>query len=314
MPARRASQLYLVHFLIAGAALTVLIAAGVAVVGGLDPRLPSAQAIASACDSWLSSGGPGALLTLTIASLVLLSLLLGLRSASRQIRRARRCLAEFPLSGEARTPDGQQLLVIDSTHPQAFCAGFLRPRIYLSRGALKDLTAEELRAVIAHERHHLRRRDPLRLLLARSVAEALFFLPRLRRSSERYEALGELAADEAAVRQLEGRGPLASALLKFGSSRPETSPVVGIAPERVDHLLGDPEASRWRLPRSLAARSAIALAGLVALFALSLQLDPGPQLPLLLAAGCMVGMVGGPVLIALAAVRLSCRALRARRA
>jgi hypothetical protein len=314
MPARRAGQLYLLHVLIACLSLALLIAAGVAVFGALDLRPPSAEAIATACEGWLEAGGPAAVLTLGLAGLVLLSLFLGLRSVWRQARDSRRYVAALPLAAKTPSIDGERFPLIESPQGQAFCAGFLRPRIYLTRGALEQLTPEELRAVIAHERHHLRRRDPLRLLLARAMADALFFLPLLRRSSERYEALGELAADEAAVRQLEARGPLASALVKFDSSPPEASHILGVAPERVDHLLGDPEAWRWRLPGSLAARSGLALAVLATLFVLSLQLEPSPQLPPLLAAVCTVTMIGGPILIVLALTRISWRALQSRRA
>lgn len=314
MRGRRANRLYHLHLALAGTGLALLLGAGGVALVGLDLRLPSAAAVAAACDRWLAAGGPAALLTLTVAALASASLVRGLRSAVRQVRASRRYLAALPIAREEVAVDGQPCSVIDSAAPQAFCAGYLRPRIYLSRGSLKRLAAGELEAVLAHERHHARRRDPLRLLLARALADALFFIPLLRRIGERYEALGELAADEAAVRRLERPGPLASALIKFGDAGPERAPVLAIAPERVDHLMGDPEAARWQLPRLLTAGGALALLGLGLLFLLSWQLDPAPQLPVLLAAGCMSGMIGGPIALAAAAVVLSHRALRARRA
>jgi Zn-dependent protease with chaperone function len=231
----------------------------------------------------------------------------------RQVTASRRYLAALPHGGEEMRVAGEPCRLIESASPTAFCAGYLRPRIYLSRGAVEVLDADELRAVVAHERHHVRRRDPLRLLVARALAAALFFIPLLRRIAERYEAIGELAADEAAVRDLERRGPLASALLKFGAGPTTAAPVVAIAPERVDHLTGDPEAGRWLLPRSVAGRSALALAALGALLVLSWQAEPTPQLPILLSAGCMTAMVGGPIALAVGALVLSRRALLARR-
>jgi Zn-dependent protease with chaperone function len=274
--------------------------------------MPSAGAIAAACDRWLEGGGPAALLTLVAAALASVSLVLGIRSAARQVRASRHYLAALPLSGEEVEVDGERCRVIASGVAAAFCAGYLRPRIYVSRGALELLDVDELRAVVAHERHHARRRDPLRLLVARALAAALPFIPLLRRISERYEAIGELAADEAAVRDLERRGPLASALLKFGEGEQAEAPVVAIAPERVDHLTGDPDAGRWRLTRSLAGRSALALASLAVLLVFSWQAEPAPQLPVLLAAGCMAAMVGGPLLLAGTALIIARRALRAR--
>lgn len=310
---RDARRLYRVQLALAGVALALILGAGAVALTGVQLRIPSAAAVAAACDRWLEAGGPAALLTLAAAALAAASLALGLRSATRQVRASRAYLAALPLSAEDVEIDGERCRVLDSASPAAFCAGYLRPRIYVSRGALEQLDADELRAVVAHERHHVRRHDPMRLLVARTLAAALPFIPLLRRISERYEAIGELAADEAAVRELERRGPLAAALLKFGGGKPAPTAVVAIAPERVDHLSGDPEAGRWRLPRSMTGRSVLALAALGALLVLSSQVGPTTQLPVLLAAGCMTAMVGGPIALALGAFVLSRRALLARR-
>jgi hypothetical protein len=310
---RNARRLYRVQLALAGVALALVLGAGAVALTGLQLRMPSAAAIAAACDRWLEAGGPAALVTLGAAALATVSLALALRSAARQVKASRAYLAALPLGAEEVEIDGERCRVVDSASPAAFCAGYLRPRIYLSRGALEELDADELRAVVAHERHHVRRRDPVRLLVARTLAAALPFVPLLRRISERYEAIGELAADEAAVRDLKRRGPLASALLKFGEGKPTPTPVVAIAPERVDHLSGDPEAGQWRLPRSIAGRSFLALAALGALLVLSSQVEPTPQVPVLLAAGCMMAMIGGPIALAVGAFVLSRRALLARR-
>ena len=129
---------------------------------------------------------------------------------------------------------GREVLVIPGAQPLAFCAGLLRPRVYVSTGALERLGEAELAAVVAHEAHHAARRDPLRLLVARAIGDAysLGALPR------REQALAELAADAAAVR-CRGVAPLASALLAFDPT--------AIAPERVDRLAG--EAPRHEVPR-----------------------------------------------------------------
>jgi hypothetical protein len=203
-------------------------------------------------------------------------------------------------------------VLVESQRPKAFCAGYLRPRIYLSRGALEQLSEAELGAVLAHERLHVRRRDPVRLLVARALADALFFIPVLRRTAERYEVLGELAADEEAVTLAANRGALASALLKFDEGANEPAPVVGIAPERVDHLVGDPSATRWQLG-TVAGWGALALLALGGLFLLSWQIEAAAEVPLLVAAGCMTLMVGGPIAVAIGALLLSRRALRVRR-
>lgn len=313
---RSATHLYRLHLALAGAGFVLVLGTGATVVAGADATLPSAGAIAQACDRWISAGGPAAVAGLALALLALATLALGLRSAGRQVAATRRYLRSLPLADSERAISGTSYAVIESAEPQAFCAGYLRPRIYLSRGALETLEDHELEAIVAHELHHQRRRDPLRLLLARAIADALFFIPLMRRISDRYRDLGELAADEAAVRRLDGHGPLAAALLKFSDPAARPAPVVAVAPERVDHLLGDPEAGRWGLPASLVGRSALIMIGLAALLLSAWHgaFAPTLELPLLLAAGCMVVMVGAPIALAVWAVSFSRRTLRARRA
>ena len=270
-------------------------------LGGLDFSAPSSNALLAACQRLvMPDAGAGALLLLPLAALGVLSSALGIRSVIRQLRGKRRFLAGL---GERRITvvAGTPTTVFDSARPQAFCAGFLRPRIYLSSAATQ-LPSAHLRAIVAHERHHLRRRDPLRLLVARALSQALFFLPVLRRLSERYAALAELAADEAAVRDHD-RGTLAAALLSFGEARSPAG-VVGIAPERVDHLLGRP--ARWELPLSLLLGSAVAIGGLAgaALTARALGTAAEVNVPLLLAQSCMLVMLALPILLVGAALLL----------
>jgi Zn-dependent protease with chaperone function len=313
---RSASRLYRLHLALAGLSAALLAGAIVLVVGGLDASLPSPGSIAAACDQWLAEGGPAAVVALAAGGLALASVVLGLRSLRRQVGAGRHYLEGLPIASETTEVDGVACRLIDASEPHAFCAGYMRPAVYVSCGAINQLTEDELRAVVGHEAHHAERRDPLRLLLARALADGLFFIPVLRRSSERYAALGELAADEAAVKRLEGRGPLASALLKFSAPAGQPAPVVGIAPERVDHLLGDPAARLWRLPRSLTAPSAAALIALAALFGAAAHgaLEASLNLPILLSAACMLVIPGGPIVVALGAIMISRRTLRARRA
>jgi Zn-dependent protease with chaperone function len=133
--------------------------------------------------------------------------------------------------------------VIEDPRPQAFCAGYLRPTVYVSQRALDLLTEPELQSVLAHEHHHKQVRDPLRFACGRVLGQALFFVPVLRSLCDRYSDLAELSADDAAIRACAGgRTALASALLQFDASAPPG--VSGVSPERVDSLLG--HAPRWR--------------------------------------------------------------------
>ena len=312
---RGAGRLYLLHIAVGTLGVALLAGGATLVVGHQSFAIPTSQAISNACGSWVQTGGPAALLGLSIAVLALMAVGLGLRSVYRQVRASRRYLDALPLSSDSLKIAGVGCQLIDVDQPLAFCAGYLRPTIYLSKGARDQLDAAELRSVVVHEAHHRARCDPLRLLAARALADALFFLPILGRISDRYSALGELAADEAAVRAMRGRGPLASALLKFSESGLQPAPVVSIAPERVDHLMGDPEAARWKLPRSPLGRSVLALAALGAVVLLTWHgiLDPNLQVPLLLAAACMGLMVCGPIALALGVLLLSRRVPLLRR-
>jgi hypothetical protein len=231
---------------------------------------------------------------------------LAARSALSQLRARRRFSAGLRLVGSAEVAS-HETLIIDGPRPQAFCTGLLRPRVYISRGTLDLLDAEELQAVVAHEAHHAHRRDPLRIFIARALGEALFFLPVLTRLADRYSALAELAADEAAVRRSGTRQPLAGALLAFEEA-PNNS-VVGIVPERVDHLLG--KRARWELPMAMLLAGAVTLVGLFAVVLRTADAtgQASVDMPLLLAQACMVGMAVLPMLAGGVALLASKRAL-----
>ncbi len=175
-------------------------------------------------------------------------------AALRLIRTQRRFLGELAVRG--LVPGQDAVIVFDHLRAQAFCAGYWRPRVYVSTATVDALLPAELQAVIAHEKEHRQHRDPLRIASARVLSHALFFLPVLGRLVERYAELAELRADAAAVRASDGdRAPLASALLAFGLT---THPGLGIAPDRIDHLLGQQIASRT--PRAWLLLAALTLA------------------------------------------------------
>jgi hypothetical protein len=197
--------------------------------------------------------------------------------------------------------DHPAVLVIDSAAPLAFCAGWLRPRVYVSTGVLERLSDSELRAVLAHEQHHGALRDPLRLAVGRVLCQALFFLPVLRPLQDRYADVAELTADAAALEASGGApAPLASAMLAIAST--ETGDVVGISPERVDSLLGQP--ATWRWPRLLLIGALLTIAVLVALVwraSASASVQATLNLPIASSQPCILVLALVPVLACLAA-------------
>jgi hypothetical protein len=199
-----------------------------------------------------------AALLLALAALGAVVLVVGGGAAWRQARAQRRLLRRLPVAGPL--PGHPDVWLVEAGAPLAFCAGWLRPRIFVSRAAVERLSGAELRAVLAHERHHRARRDPLRLAAGRALCQALFFLPVLRPLHARGDDEAELRADTAAVTAVGGPAPLAAAMLAFAAGPPGTA---GIAPERVDSLLGLPAA--WSPPRTALLAGLATLAALVAL-------------------------------------------------
>lgn len=308
---RSAKRFYRLNLALAALAVGSLASIAVVALTRFDLRLPSEAALLATCRSVIplqSSVALIAVLALTAFGLVAVSV--AIRSLWRQLRDQRRFLAGVRPLNEVQLRGGTAVLIADE-RPRAFCAGLIRPRVYVSTAALRLLSTSELRAVVAHEAHHRGRHDPLRILIVRALADALFFLPGLRRLSERYRELAELAADEAAA-AAEGSDALASALLAFGQRDGPAAAVVGIAPERVDHLLGEPP--RWGVSPAVLGGALIGVVGLLAVAAfVAIFVQAGSlSLASLLAEICMLGMFAAPLALVAVAVAVSCR--RAQRA
>jgi Zn-dependent protease with chaperone function len=241
-------------------------------------------------------------------------------AAAHELRAARRldaCLraARRPDAGVARsaTPTttalGADAIVVEGRLPQAFCAGLVRPRVYITIGALERLDEAALAAVLEHERHHARRRDPLRLASGRVLSKALFFLPWLRALAERERSLAELSADDSAT--IGGdRSALARAMLAFEESG-------GIDPERVDRLLGAGDPPSWRFPTALFLMALFVFALLAGVAALGSQFASGSAtlaLPLLSRQPCVIMLALVPAGVGFLGLRAAGRMRAAWRA
>lgn len=199
----------------------------------------------------------GALIVLALAALggivVGVALLAIVREMTAARRLAGRLAALHPVSRDG-------VFVIDDDRLESFCAGLWRPRVYITSGALTRLDAAALGAVLVHERHHARRRDPLRLATSRVIARSLFFVPAARELHRGQQMLAEMSADESAVSSAAGdRSALASAMLTF-SDAPDAGGSSGVDAARIDYLLGEPHG--WRFP-ALMCSAAVGLLALV---------------------------------------------------
>jgi BlaR1 peptidase M56 len=222
--------------------------------------------------------------------------------AARELAAARRFDRQVAAH---RWPHPGGALVIDDARPHAFCAGLLRPRVYVTSGALAILDEPALGAVLTHERHHARRRDPLRFATSRVLARAMFFLPALRELGLQQQALAEMSADESAINAAPGnRSALARAMLSFTES-PQGGDSVGIDPARVDYLLGEPP--KWRFPAVICLAAVALLMLVVAAAVLAGQEAAGSATlapPFLSAQPCVVVLAVIPAAVGLISIRL----------
>jgi BlaR1 peptidase M56 len=283
---------------------TVLALALISALRSLSLGAPSAGRLLEACQEVVFSGQTAISATvLVLTGIGLAVLALAIRSTVRHYRAQRAVLSALPVQ-YATVYRGAPLTVFAHERPEAFCAGLLRPRVYLSSAAVETVDDYELAVVIEHESHHCRRRDPLRILIVQVLGDCLFFLPVMRHLRERYCTLVEIAADEAAMAGGAERRSLAAALLVFAEG---PTGVVGIAPERVDHLLG--KSPRWELPVSLLAGALLTLAGLAAIaMTLAHTTAPGAlSIAALSAQACMIAMVVLPVMLGVSLVAITHR-------
>jgi hypothetical protein len=195
------------------------------------------------------------------------------RSLTRQLRSQRAFLRALPVREPA-----PGLRVFPGQDPAAFCAGLLRPAVYVSEGTLRKVGETELAAILAHEEHHRARRDPLRLLLARTLSDALRPLPPFAALAERLAAVADLEADAATVEKLGDVTALAAALVRFDELG------AGVAPRRVDRLVR--AAAPETVPPLLLAAAGVALVA-VSAFVAPMLIAGWHLQPLALAAACV---------------------------
>lgn len=244
-----------------------------------------------------------ALLGLSVIALVVVGVVRELASSRRFGRRI----------GATSLQQHQGVLVFEDDRPRAFCAGLLKPQVYVSSGAVKRLDETALKAILLHERHHALRHDPLRLAIGRVLTRALFFLPGLRQLAIQQQALSELSADESAIEaSAENRSALARAMLSF-SDIPGEGGSAGIDPGRVDQLLG--ERSSLRFPAGLCVAGMSVVALIVAIAVLVGQIANGSATlapPFLSSQPCVVVLAMIPASLGLIAWRFT-RRQQARR-
>lgn len=155
-------------------------------------------------------------------SLSVLALLLTLRFLVVLLRRVYALLltqqTRRNLNQASIASDEEGVRILPMGEAQAFVLGLFRPTLYLTEGLTKGSARHHLPAVIAHERAHLRRFDPLRRFVAGIGLS--FHLPLVAGWIGRNHARAqEMAADDAAAQDIGSRELVASALVALAKAR-----------------------------------------------------------------------------------------------
>jgi Zn-dependent protease with chaperone function len=113
-------------------------------------------------------------------------------------------------------------VVIDATFPVVAVVGVWQPRLVIARRVLNECPADELAAILDHERGHIVRRDNARRLLLLALPDPLSWLRVGRLIDAAWHDAAEEVADEAAGDGCgdAGRVALAAALVRVAKMAP----------------------------------------------------------------------------------------------
>lgn len=163
-----------------------------------------------------------AVLAVAITAYIVVRLVIAGHRVGNALRRTRRQHRELlELVGrefdELDHPGRRELRVIDHPTPTAYCVPGMRNRVVVSTGMLHRLGGDEVAAVLAHERSHVRARHDLLVEFFTVLHTAM--PRRLRQDSVLTEVhlLAEVLADRAGAR-VAGRVQMGRALVHLASS------------------------------------------------------------------------------------------------
>jgi len=168
------------------------------------------------------------------------------------------------LEAVADMPTTTELTVLPDPTPYAYALRGPPDRIVVSTGMLTTLDDEERRALIAHERAHLRGRHHLALAATRLAACAHPLLRPIRTTTaytvERWadEDAAEAVGDRRTIARAVGKAALASNARAAPATPAFALP--GPVPRRVAALLGPAPPDTWPKPRSRAGIAALVAA------------------------------------------------------
>ena len=183
-----------------------------------------------------------------IATASLLSVVLGVARGARAVRRL--------LARDSLGPGPSDSVIVAGREIMMAAAGFKRPRVVVSAGALLELDDEELAAGLDHERGHIARGHRYLLVFAELCRGVGRIVPGAVHASRQLAFHLERDADQWALRRRHDRLALASVICKAASAQPldATAVAVGLtgtgAPERLGQLVHGPQTPQ-RGPRAM---------------------------------------------------------------
>jgi len=206
-----------------------------------------------------------------------ISIARGLRAAVASQRFVRRCQrAGRPACMPGKPTDAW---IVDGAAPLLALGGIVRPRLILSRGVVRALSAEQLAAALRHERAHWTSRDNLKRLCILLTPGILPFADSSRTLERGWRKFTEWAADDCAVAGSARRSfALAAALVRVARMTADAPPS-GLAFQ----LLGDTDQLSVRIDRLLRAAPG--------------QRPTGP--PRIVALSAIVTIAGGSLAVAI---------------
>jgi Zn-dependent protease with chaperone function len=154
-----------------------------------------------------------------------------------ELHRGRRARREHAVMVAATGRPGHErgVALLDHDAPAVYCMPRGRYRIVISSGALAALTPQQLDAVLAHERAHLRFRHHLGVALATALARAFPRVPLLTQAQSQLAVLAEMAADDTAARRHRPED-LAAALVVLANAGARPATLAASGPEAIARL------------------------------------------------------------------------------
>ncbi len=171
-----------------------------------------------------------------------------------------------PINSALRVPSVENVTLFEDRSPLAFTGGFLRPRIFLSTRLMEILDEKEFRAVVLHESHHQRSKDPLKGLVISFISDFLFFLPVSSFLKRTFHLTSELTADAYSIRSQSDPLDLVSSLLKVQKlNGPAASWFFDPTEVRAKQLLGKPTTISLPLKKAFFTLVLLAITAFIAL-------------------------------------------------